>query len=299
MSEFETRAFQHGPLRFTALAQGNGPVVLCLHGFPDHARSFRHQLPALAEAGYRAIAPTLRGYEPSSQPSGRRYFLVDLVDDLRAWIDQLGQERVSVIGHDWGALVAQAASALIPDRLRCVATLAVPHLRRMEAAWREVLPRQLRYSWYAMFFQLRGLADWAVRRDDWALIDRLWRSWSPGWPLPPDERRALHETFALPGVQRAALEYYRCNLGGLVRGGDARRSLDAASQRCSVPTLAMTGERDGCVDTRVFDHGDWRTDYLGPARLVRVTGAGHFLHQEKPQQVNAELLDWLRQHGGG
>ena len=118
-------------------------------------------------------------------------------------------------------------------------------------------------------------------------------------PLPPDERRALHETFALPGVQRAALEYYRCNLGGLVRGGDARRSLDAASQRCSVPTLAMTGERDGCVDTRVFDHGDWRTDYLGPARLVRVTGAGHFLHQEKPQQVNAELLDWLRQHGGG
>ncbi|MEX1367198.1 MAG: alpha/beta hydrolase [Nannocystaceae bacterium] len=295
MKDAERIELHAGGLRFGAYAQGEGPVVLCLHGFPDHARSYREQLPALAEAGYRAIAPTMRGYEPSSQPRDGRYYLVDLAEDVIAWIDELGERQVSIVGHDWGALTAQVVALRAPERVRCMVTMAVPHLRRMGAGWREVAGRQLRNSWYVAFFQLRGLADWVVERDDFAFIEWLWRRWSPGWELPQDEWDQLEATFAQPGVRRAALGYYRCNFGSLRA---ASRGIGATAGRSSVPTLLMTGERDGCVDTRLHDFGDWRGDFVGEAKVVRVAGAGHFLHQERGEAVNREIVAWLGEHAG-
>jgi pimeloyl-ACP methyl ester carboxylesterase len=280
-----------GQLSFSALACGSGPVVLCLHGFPDHAGSFRFQLPALADGGYRAIAPTLRGYEPSSQPSDGDYHLVRMAEDVIAWLDQLGEERVHLVGHDWGAVIGYVVGAMAPERLRSLTTLAIPHPGRLREGLR-AHPIQLRNSWYMLFFQLRGLADFAVSWRNWALIEKLWRDWSPGWQLPPAEMAAVKQTLAQPGVRRAALGYYRAMFGLPSEAAKQTQRLLEAPIR--VPTLALTGARDGCMDSRIHDVAMREEDFPAGFELVRLQNSGHFLHQEEPDEFNRLLLDWLR-----
>lgn len=139
----QTTTLHANGLRFTALTQGKGTVVLCLHGFPDNRRSFRFQLPALAEAGFRAVAPTLRGYEPSAQPADADYHIVRMAEDVVGWIDDLDQERVHLVGHDWGAVIGYAAAALAPKRLHSLTTLAIPHPGRLREDGIRKLPSQL------------------------------------------------------------------------------------------------------------------------------------------------------------
>lgn len=291
MSEFEKLTLHANELAFSALAQGDGPVVFCLHGFPDTSRSFRHQLPALAAAGYRAIAPSLRGYEPSSQPTDGDYTMVRMAEDLVAWIDAMGTEPVHLVGHDWGGVIAYTAAALAPDRFHAVATLAVPHPDRMQREGLRKLPSQLLNSWYMFFFQLRGLADAAVEARDWALIEKLWRDWSPGFLAPPEEMAHLKRCLAEPGVKRAALGYYRAMVGRATEG--SKKTLELFRQPIAVPTLALTGAKDGCIDTRLYDYAMKDEDFPGGLEVVRLEGVGHFLHQESPAEVNALLIGWL------
>jgi pimeloyl-ACP methyl ester carboxylesterase len=281
-------------LSFSALEQGSGPVVLCLHGFPDHARSFRFQLPALAGAGFRAIAPTLRGYEPSSQPADRDCHIVRMAEDVVGWLDDLGEKRVHLVGHDWGAVIGYAACALAPERFRSLATLAIPHPGRLFSEGIRKVPRQLRNSWYMFFFQLRGLADLAVEARDWALIEKFWRDWSPGWALPADEMAAVKRTLTQPGVKRAALGYYRAAFGLPSRA--ARETQKLAESKIPLPTLALTGARDGCMDTRLHDVLMVEEDFPAGVEVVRLEHAGHFLHQEKPEEINRLLLGWLERN---
>ena len=174
----------HGPLSFTTHTCGSAsaPVVLCLHGFPDNPHTFRHLLHALAEAGYRGVAPTMRGYEPSSQPENGDYTIGSMVEDVLAWIDGLGVEQVHLVGHDWGAVVAYVAAAVAPQRFSSLTTMAVPHTLRISQGVRRV-PSQVFKVWYQGFFQLRGPAEWALKRNDWALVKRLCATWSPGFSL--------------------------------------------------------------------------------------------------------------------
>ncbi|MDH4042227.1 MAG: alpha/beta hydrolase, partial [Gammaproteobacteria bacterium] len=123
---FESLDLHHGPLRFTALAQGKGPLVLCLHGFPDNARSYRFQLPALAAAGFRCVSLSLRGYEPGSIPADGSYTLEAIAGDVLAVADQLDAGPVHLVGHDWGAAVGYTAAALAPDRFSSLTAMAVP-----------------------------------------------------------------------------------------------------------------------------------------------------------------------------
>ncbi|MAE94125.1 MAG: epoxide hydrolase [Deltaproteobacteria bacterium] len=280
-------------LDFSATSQGEGPTVLCLHGFPDHRGSYRCQLPALAEAGFQALAPTLRGYEPSSQPKDGDYHIVRMAEDAVAQVDALGPEPVHLVGHDWGAVIGYAAVVLAPDRFLSLTTLAIPHPGRLGEGLRKV-PSQLCNSWYMAFFQLRGLADRVVERKDWAFIERLWRDWSPGWELPQEELRAVKETLAQPGVKRAALGYYRAMADR--RSAAARETAKLLDSEIPVPTLALTGALDGCMDTRLHDLTMKKADFPAGFEVVRIEGAGHFLHQEKPEEVNPILIDWLRRH---
>lgn len=278
-------------LRSSAYALGSGPVVLCLHGFPDDARSFRHQLPALADAGFRAIAPTMRGYEPSSQPdaSASSYHPLRVARDVVAWSRELSDEPVRIVGHDWGAVATYLALALAPERFVRAATIAAAPVHVVQSApWR--LPSQLRLSWYMFFFQLRGIADRAVARDDFAFLERLWRDWSPGWRFDPSELEAVKSTFRQPGVLRAALSYYRALFNPFLADSVALSRL--ARKPCAVPLLAITGASDGCMDTRLHDMLDPAL-FPGGLRVERIDGAGHFAHQERPDQVNALLIDWL------
>ncbi len=287
-SEITLRA---GGLTFSATTLGEGPLVLCLHGFPDNRRSFRLQLPALADAGFRAVAPTLRGYEPSSQPADGDYHIVRMAEDVAGWIDDLGAERVHLVGHDWGAVIGYAAAALVPERLASLTTLAIPYPGRLRQGIRK-LPSQIRNSWYMLFFQLRGLADRAVEARDWALIEKLWRDWSPGWSPPPAELAAVKATLAEPGVKTAALAYYRAMFD--VRSPAARDTNRLLESPIRVPTLAITGALDGCMDTRLHDLAIDAEDFPAGIRVERIAGAGHFVHQEKPEELNPILLDWLQ-----
>ena len=272
---------------------GAGPLVLCLHGFPDHALGFRHQLDALAAAGYRAVAPTMRGYEPGSQLVDADYHVATLAGDVLAWLDALGERRCHLVGHDWGAMVTYVAAALAPGRFRSITTLAVPPLHRLPRALARY-PVQLRNSWYIAFFQLRGLADAVVAREDFALLRRLYRDWSPGWSPPREQLDAVARTFAQPGVVRAALGYYRCLAGGSLLARESRALLRREVQ---VPTLAVTGAQDGCLDTRLYSASFDRGDFPRGIEVARVQRAGHFVHQERPDEVDGLILRWLARHG--
>lgn len=281
---------QHAGLRFSALSAGEGPLVLCLHGFPDHRWSWRAQLPVLAGAGYRAVAPQLRGYEPQSLPADGNYYLEALAEDVLRWMDELGAEQAHLVGHDWGAAIGYTVAALAPERLRSLTTLAVPHFRRMPAGLARI-PVQLRNSWYMGFFQLRGVADRKVAADDFAFLERLWRDWSPGWQYPAESMAELKDTFRQPGVLQGALGYYRAAFDVFSRPG--RRSFALLGAPVRVPTMALTGALDGCMDSRLWDEVMRAVDFAAGLKVARVAGAGHFLHQEKPAEVNALLLDWL------
>jgi pimeloyl-ACP methyl ester carboxylesterase len=272
-----------------------GFPVLLLHGFPDCAGSWDAQLEALGAAGYRAIAPAMRGYAATAIPDDGDYFVTTLVDDLTGLMDALGLARAHLVGHDWGAVVGWVAIAAQPARFVSFSSLAIPPLGGLLAAARRY-PGQARKSWYMAFFQLRGVADFVVARNDYAFVERLWRDWSPGWGWPPAAMAAVKETFRQPGVSRAALGYYR----HLFRwfAPQNRRGRALAARPVTVPVLLLHGRNDGCMDARLPPAALAAGRHEAGARLELVEQAGHFLQLEQPQRVNALLLDFLAGHPG-
>lgn len=284
----------HGDLRFHALSAGEGPLVLCLHGFPDNARSFRFQMEALAAAGYRVVVPTLRGYEPASQPLDQDYSLEAIAGDVVHWIDQLGERKAHLIGHDWGAAITFVSGALHPERFHSLTAIAVPHSARLPTIGLRRVPIQLIRSSYMVFFQLRGIAEFAIRFRNWGMLRWLWKVWSPNFDLPREEWESLITTFGAPGVATAMLRYYRQNASPTIMMG-LRESAMTSLATVPVRTLAITGADDGCMDTRLYDHVFLEKDFPAGVRIERIEGAGHFAHQEKPAEINRLLLDWLEQ----
>ena len=285
----EHLTFEHSMLTFSAQAMGDGPIVLCLHGFPDNAGSFRHQLPALAEVGYRAISLTLRGYEPGSIPGDGDYTMETIATDILAVIDSLNAGPVHLIGHDWGAAVAYVAAAAAPERFRSLTVMAVPHAGRFAREGLRI-PKQLRLSWYMGFFNIPWLSDWAVSRREYAFIRRLWADWSPGWQPEPGVLDDVIQTLSQPGVRSAALGYYRAALS--IKA--LLVSAEEAHYAVPVPTLALSGEHDGCIASDVFEQLMVAQDFPKGLTFSRICEAGHFLHQEQPGQVNRKIVDWLK-----
>ncbi len=284
-------------LQFSALSCGEGPVVLCLHGFPDHMHSFRHQLPVLARAGYRVVAPMLRGYEPSSQRLAdiAAHHPLQISNDVIAWARELGAgQAIHLVGHDWGGIVGFLAIQREPSLFRSYCSVAVPNMRALEIGVRRY-PIQIRNSWYTLFFQLRGIADAVVAARNFAFIEKLWRDWSPGWAYEAEEMASLKQTFSQPSVLWSALAYYRAMLNPTL--ADSRRSREMAGQPYPVPSLLVTGETDGCMDTRLFDCVD-ASLFPNGHRVERLVGAGHFAHQERPEAFNELLLEWLKSARG-
>jgi pimeloyl-ACP methyl ester carboxylesterase len=291
MDRFRTGSIHANGLAFHYLEAGTGPLVLCLHGFPDHARSFRYQLPALAEAGFRAVAPNLRGYSPTETPSDGCFQTAALAQDAIALLDLLSPNEPAVIfGHDWGALAAYGAALLAPQRVRHLVTAAVPYGPRvMEAVVTDY--DQTRRSWHMYLFQL-PFAEAAVAHNNFAFLNRLWQDWSPGWRVPAEEIAALKETFQQPGVLTAAIDYYR-QIFDVSRQRPEHEELQAKIMTAPipVPTLAFHGERDGCIGVEQYE--GMEAHFPRGLRPIILPGAGHFVHQEKPDEVNRALIEYL------
>lgn len=281
-----------GALQFPVREAGpvDGVPVLLLHGFPDCHRSYDAQLAALAAAGYRAIAPTLRGYAATAIPDDGDYYLTTLVADLTGLLDALALPKVHLVGHDWGAVIGWLAVAEQPQRFYSFASLAIPPIGGLLGAAARY-PVQLRKSWYMFFFQLRGIADRVLARNDFAFIDKLWRDWSPGWPWPATAMAGVKETFRQPGVASAALGYYRCLFD--LFAAPNRRAQMLIRQRVQVPVLVLQGATDGCMDARLPQAAVNPKQFPAGIRLELVAHAGHFLHQEQPQQVSGLLLEFI------
>jgi pimeloyl-ACP methyl ester carboxylesterase len=275
---------------FTYLVEGpaDGPLALCLHGFPDTAHTWRYLIPRLADAGFRAVAPFMRGYAPSTVPSDTAYDTGTLAVDACELHDALGGDGQAVlIGHDWGAFAAYGAAASEPDRWRRLVTLAVPPLAAMGNAFLQY--DQLRRSWYIFFFQT-PLAEPAVSQDDLAFIARLWADWSPGYDGHHDVawvKDALRD----PANLAAAIGYYRTAFAGPPADARAAAAQAAGVSVAPQPTLCLHGRDDGCLGIDLVDSA---ADFLSPgSEMVVVDGAGHFVHVERPDEVGDHIIRFV------
>lgn len=280
-------------LSMTYLAAGldnAGPLAICLHGFPDSAHTWRHLLPRLADAGYRAVAPFLRGYAPTEVPAdGRLQTAASAIDaiELRAALN--GGDDTVIIGHDWGAVITHIAASYRPDLWSRVVTMAVPPGSAVGVAFLSNLA-QIKRSWYMFFFQ-HPFADLVVGANDLAYIDMLWADWSPGFDATA-ELELLKPSLRADANLQAALGYYRATLGAGYNDPDLADMQALSSNVPPQPLLYLHGRTDGCMGVEVAEFA--RHELPSSARAEIVDGAGHFLHLERPDHVNSLILDFLK-----
>jgi pimeloyl-ACP methyl ester carboxylesterase len=265
--------------------KGNARLFCALHGFPEFWYSWRQQIPALAAAGFRVIAPDLRGYNLSAKPPAvHSYRMEALVGDVAALVRHAGERRAAVAGHDWGGVLAWYLPLYHPDVVDRLIVLNAPHPL---AYFRELrTPAQLLKSWYVFFFQLPLLPEVVLRAGDQALLDRMLRR-PPVRPgaFTADDVRRYKEALARPGALTAALNYYRAGFRGVGRQAARARS------PVPVPTLLIWGERDLYLSVRLTEGlGRWVPDL----RVERLPDASHWVQNDAAERVNQLLLDFLR-----
>lgn len=274
---------------FGYLECGEGPLALCLHGFPDTAWGWRHLLPELAAAGFHAVAPFLRGYAPTALAPDGNYQIGALVADACALHEGLGGGSDAVlVGHDWGAMTAYGAAASAPERWARVVTAAVPPMPIAAGAMMSY--DQIRRSFYIFFFQ-SALADVVVSMNDLDFIARLWADWSPGYDAAED---MVHVRAAIgqPANLAAAIGYYRAMLDTSGNDPAYADAQNATALPTPQPTLYLHGGADGCLGVEFAANAAAFFPAEG-SRVEIVEGAGHFLHLEQPDLVNKLVVDFV------
>jgi len=282
-SPIEHHYAQVNGVRLHYVESGEGPLVLLLHGFPDFWGGWRKQIKALSQAGFRVVAPDLRGYNLSSKPRGIcNYSITHLVEDVVALIHHLGEEKAAVAGHDWGGIIAWHLAMRQPRYLSKLIILNAPHpatFARELRTW-----RQMRKSSYALFFQLPFLPERTIRARDFTLVKGVFR-------LDPINRRAFSrrdidqeiEALSQPRALTSALNYYRalrCH---------PRRAFQA--KRIETPTLLIWGEQDRYLGVQLTQGLERWVPHL---QLERLPDASHWVHRDQPQRVNQLMIDFLR-----
>jgi pimeloyl-ACP methyl ester carboxylesterase len=286
---FDAGSTKANGLSFSYISKGEGPLILCMHGFPDIATTFRYQLEAFSRAGYRVVAPYMRGYAPTEVLPSGPYQSAAFGQDVLGLIKALGYDEAILIGHDWGVTAVTAAAVFEPDKISKLITCAVPYGSRFGQSLL-MDPEQQRRSWYMYFFQL-SLAEMAVPINDFAFIERLWRDWSPTWDFPQETLAAVQETLAKPGVLHAALEYYRYALNPDKSDPELAQLQARVSEPIKVPTLHIHGEVDGCIGA---DLTEGMEEFFPQGLQIEIIkGAGHFTHQENPDEFNRLVLTFL------
>lgn len=294
---------------------GEGPLVVLAHGFPELSYSWRHQVNALAEAGYRVIAPDQRGYGRSSRPDRvEDYDVLALTGDLLALVDDVGEEQAVFVGHDWGAILVWQLALLAPDRVAGVVGMSVPFVARPPMPPIQLLRQVLGDAWfYMVYFQAPGVADADLGRDPATTMRRLLAAKMPDGDaaidpaVMADDGRGfvdrIPESDELPSwLTQAELDHYVAEFThtGFTGPLNWYRNLDRnweitpqlADAHVVVPSLFIGGSRDPVLVMSPPANGEpFLDDHRG---TVLVPGAGHWVQQESPDEVNAALLDFFR-----
>jgi len=267
-------------VRLHCMVEGEGPLVLLLHGFPETSRAWRKQMPALTKR-FRVVAPDLRGFGASDKPKGIAAYRTSVVaEDIVALIHAFGAERAHIVGHDWGGAVAWTLATLHPEAVDRLVALNCPHPAVMQRALRSNWT-QIRKSWYIFAFQLPWLPEWSFRRDGArALKDSLRRTAMRPDTFSDVDLDAYARAFSAPGAATAAINYYRAAARSRVARG-----------KIKAPTLVIWGENDfalGIELTRGMDDL-----FESQLRIEFVPDAGHWVMEERPEVVNRLLLEFL------
>jgi pimeloyl-ACP methyl ester carboxylesterase len=269
-------------IRLHAMMQGErGPLVVLLHGFPECWHSWRQYLPFLAGAGYRAVAPDLRGYNLSDKPRGIiNYQTPILARDVYELIHALGEERAVVVGHDWGGAIAWYLAMYYPQAVEKLVVCNLPHPAKYAEGMRTL--HQLRKSWYVFAFQLPWLPEYLLQRDLYGTFERLMRgSAVRKEAFSDDDLRVYAEAMSQPGALTATLNYYRAVL---------RWGWHLPVQPVSAPTLLIWGENDIALG-KELTYGT--EQYVPDLRVHYIPNCGHWVQQEALEEVQAVLLEFL------
>jgi pimeloyl-ACP methyl ester carboxylesterase len=285
MHQITTRTLEAGGLTFTVDEAGAGEdVALLLHGFPESRFSWRHQLPVLADLGWHAAAPDLRGYGGSSRPEGKAAYRIEaLVEDVAGLFDALGARRRLLVSHDWGAMIAWVFAMRRRLPLEGLVIMNVPHpavfARVMKSSWRQRLR-----SWYVAFFQLPALPEAMMTARGARAIGNAFVGMAVDKSRFPSAVTDVYRANALiPGAMTAMIDYYRANADLIGRfSGDV--------PMIETPTLMVWGENDTALG---IENTEGYAPYVQDLTLQRLPGVSHWVQQEAPEAVNAILAEWL------
>ena len=276
-------------LDFAYLEQGSGPLVLLLHGFPDNALTWSHQMSALSEQGYRVVAPYLRGYLPTAIPAGGFFDKATHVADVVALIRALnGGNPCHLVGQDWGAIIGYGVLAAHPELVSRAVLMAVPHPGQVTKSLLD--PKHIHRSFHWWFFPLADLPEKALLENDMAFIDYLWTYWTTEGYQDKAHIQSVKETLAQPGVLTATLAYYRAMFDSSKADPSLSSLREAMTRPITVPTLALCG----ADDLRAELMQDQSQYFLNEYAFKLIDRAGHFLHREQPQAVSQQLIEWLK-----
>ncbi|MFT7578432.1 MAG: pimeloyl-ACP methyl ester carboxylesterase [Myxococcota bacterium] len=276
-------------LAFSYLSAGptDGELVLCLHGYPETAHTFDATLQTLGDAGYRVIAPFMRGYAPTQLAPTGNYSALALARDALGLIGALGAERAILIGHDWGAMAAYVATAMAPERVAKLVTIAIPH-----PAVITLSPGRMWAFRHFIAYQFKGHAAKQLRKRGFAGVDAIYRRWAPSWDVPASETADVKALFADPAVLDAALSYYTSFAKD--QRGAGKKALQAELRKpIVVPSLTFAGLDEGLSSTKLYERAAAKFD--APYRWIGVENAGHFVHREQPEAFLRETLAFLQE----
>ena len=287
------RSVSANGIRIHVAEYGQGPLVVLLHGFPEFWWTWRHQIVALAEAGYRVVAPDLRGYGDTDK-TPRGYDLWTLAGDCAGLIRALGEPRAHLVGHDWGATIAWTVAALHPRLAASLCGMGAPALPAMRERLLSDPLGQGRASRYMLGFQVPRRPERSLRADGGARVGEIMRAWAgPDWTMTDDFARTVahnRRAMLISTVAHCSMEYYRWAMRSQLRS-DGRRFARAVAEPVRVPVLQVHGSADPCVLEATM-RADQRWAGAGFTHHG-LPGTGHFPHQERPEKTTALLRDFL------
>lgn len=276
-------------LKATVYGESHWPLVILIHGFPDTPHSWDGVIPSLVETGYRVLVPWLRGYTAESAKRHAQYGLMPAATDILAWKDALNVHAAHLVGHDWGAAIAMALGSLAPTAWLSMSLLAVPPIpkktRLPYAVWN--FPKQLRMSSYMLIMQ-SSRAEYLLSNQNASYVQQLWKRWSPSWNFSDADFQPTRTAFSNPDIAWAASRYYRA-LFSLHRAAN-RKGGAHLTRSVTVPTLALVGLDDGCMNVHLHKQLAHPKGYNTQIRSVYISHCGHFLQAERPKAVARELL---------